>query len=81
MNIRTAYGEIIRQERAKQKLTLQQVAERAYMSRSYLHEIERGKKEPSSEFLMTILNSLDIDFPSFFEEVADYLRKESVDSR
>lgn len=81
MNIRTAYGEIIRKKRAEMQLTLQQVAERAYMSRGYLHEIEHGKKEPSSEYLMTILNTLDIDLPSFFEEVAEYLRKDTVDAR
>src|SRR4051812_50081307 len=48
---REAVGQELRQERQEVGRTLADVAEEAGVSTQYLSEIERGRKEPSSEVL------------------------------
>ena len=48
---REAVGHELRAERQRQERTLADVAEQAGVSTQYLSEIERGRKEPSSEIL------------------------------
>jgi len=56
-----AIGETLRAERNDRGLTLRQVAEGAHVSVSYLAEIERGEKDPSSRVLESISGSLGVD--------------------
>ena len=51
-------GQVLRAERIDQGRTLQQVAERAGVSPQYLSEVERGRKDPSSEMLESICGAL-----------------------
>ncbi len=51
-------GQVLRSERVEQRRTLRQVAERAGVSPQYLSEVERGRKEPSSEMLESICGAL-----------------------
>ncbi len=51
-------GQVLRSERIDRKRTLQQVAERAGVSPQYLSEVERGRKDPSSEMLESICGAL-----------------------
>ncbi|WP_051267596.1 helix-turn-helix domain-containing protein [Nakamurella lactea] len=51
-------GRVLRDERNRQHRTLGQVAERAGISPQYLSEVERGRKEPSSEMLASICGAL-----------------------
>lgn len=51
-------GQVLRDERNRQQRTLGQVAERAGISPQYLSEVERGRKEPSSEMLASICGAL-----------------------
>src|SRR4051794_3414195 len=51
-------GKVLRDERNRQERTLGQVAERAGISPQYLSEVERGRKEPSSEMLASICGAL-----------------------
>jgi DNA-binding XRE family transcriptional regulator len=53
-------GAEIRRRRLGERRTLQQVAERAGISPQYLSEIERGRKEPSSEMLGSICGALGV---------------------
>jgi transcriptional regulator with XRE-family HTH domain len=55
---REAVGHELRVERHRQARTLADVAERAGVSTQYLSEVERGRKEPSSEVLGAIQGSL-----------------------
>ena len=55
---REAVGEQLRAERRRQERTLVDVAERAGISTQYLSEIERGRKEPSSEVLGAVAGAL-----------------------
>jgi transcriptional regulator with XRE-family HTH domain len=57
---RQVAGAILRDRRLVQGRTLQQVATRAGVSPQYLSEIERGRKEPSSEMLASICGALGI---------------------
>jgi transcriptional regulator with XRE-family HTH domain len=51
MLYRVALGQVLRDERQAQGLTLRQVSGRARVALGYLSEIERGAKELSSELL------------------------------
>jgi len=56
---RELVGEELKEIRRSRRETLQVVAQRARVSTQYLSEIERGRKEPSSEILAAISASLD----------------------
>ena len=55
---REAVGQELREERHRQERTLTDVAERAGVSTQYLSEVERGRKEPSSEILGAVGGAL-----------------------
>lgn len=59
--LRTLLGGVLRQARHDQKRTLADVADAAGISVPYLSEIERGRKEPSSEMLAAVCGALDLD--------------------
>ncbi|TQF73871.1 helix-turn-helix transcriptional regulator [Rhodococcus spelaei] len=56
--LRAVYGEILRDERRDQDRTLAEVARAVGMSKQYLSEVERGRKEPSSEMLHSVCGAL-----------------------
>ncbi|MFV2144726.1 helix-turn-helix domain-containing protein [Isoptericola sp. G70] len=58
--LRHLVGAILRRARRRQERTLQEVASAARMSTAYLSEIERGRKEPSSEVLAAVCHALDL---------------------
>ncbi|MFB4422329.1 helix-turn-helix domain-containing protein [Streptomyces sp. QL37] len=55
---RDVVGDVLRRERTAQERTLKDVAEDARISVPYLSEIERGRKEASSEVLAAAARSL-----------------------
>lgn len=57
---RDVVGEALRRERLEQARTLREVAAAARMSMPYLSEIERGRKEASSEVLAAAARALGI---------------------
>jgi transcriptional regulator with XRE-family HTH domain len=63
-------GETLRAERNERGLTLKQVAEGAHVSVSYLAEIERGEKDPSSKVLESIAVGLDIEVSGLLIRIA-----------
>ena len=62
---REVTGAVLRQERRRQRRTLAQVAARAGMSVQYLSEVERGRKEASSEMLAAACGSLGLGLAVF----------------
>lgn len=54
MLYREALGEILREERLGQGMTLRMVAEQSTLALGYLSEIERGQKEISSDLLESL---------------------------
>src|SRR5687768_13086614 len=69
----SAIGETLRAERTERGLTLKQVAEGAHVSVSYLAEIERGEKDPSSRVLESIASGLDIEVSELLVRIASAL--------
>ena len=59
--LRTMIGEVLRRTRLAQGRTLADVARAARVSMPYLSEVERGRKEASSEVLAAICEALRID--------------------
>ena len=55
---REAVGHELRTERQQVDRTLADVAEQAGVSTQYLSEVERGRKEPSSEVLQAVAGAL-----------------------
>ncbi len=59
--LRTALGDVLRRTRIRQGRTLTDVAGAAKVSMPYLSELERGRKEASSEVLAAICGALGIE--------------------
>lgn len=55
---RDVVGDVLRRERLDQERTLKDVAEAARISMPYLSELERGRKEASSEVLAAAAHAL-----------------------
>jgi transcriptional regulator with XRE-family HTH domain len=73
MKLREAVGEALRRRRQAQGRTLREVAEAAGVSLTYLSEVERGRKEPSSEVLEAVCAALHLVLADLLFEVAETL--------
>jgi transcriptional regulator with XRE-family HTH domain len=71
MLLRHAIGFVLRRLRLERGKTLRELAEEARISLPYLSEIERGRKEASSEILGVLCRVLDITERQLLTEVAD----------
>ncbi|MFA9558156.1 helix-turn-helix domain-containing protein [Evansella sp. AB-rgal1] len=58
--VREKNGKHIRALRLLKGLTIEQLAEKAELSNTYLSDLERGKKDPSVTTLLKICYALDI---------------------
>ncbi|MGA5299731.1 helix-turn-helix domain-containing protein [Nucisporomicrobium flavum] len=67
--LRTVVGEVLRRRRQEQRRTLAEVARDANVSVQYLSEVERGRKEPSSEIVAAVCDSLGLDLVDLLAEV------------
>ena len=56
--LREVLGDVLRRARTTQGRTLRQVSDSARVSLGYLSEVERGRKEASSELLSAICDAL-----------------------
>jgi transcriptional regulator with XRE-family HTH domain len=67
--LRKIVGEVLRRIRLEQRRTLADVARAARVSMPYLSELERGRKEASSEVLAAICAALRVDLSDLLAEV------------
>ncbi len=67
---RKVVGEQLRAERTDRGERIADVAERAGMSPQYLSEIERGRKDPSSEMLAAVAGALGLTLQELSRRVA-----------
>ena len=76
-------GQRLRALRQEQRETISETAGRAGISPQYLSEIERGRKEPSSEMIAALAGALGTTLIGLTEQVAGDLRRlhGSVSSR
>ncbi len=72
---RAVSGAVLADERRRQRRTLAQVATRAGMSVQYLSELERGRKEASSEMLSAACGSLGLTLAEFASRCSGVLRR------
>lgn len=57
---REVTGELLRERRHERGEKLSETADRAGISTQYLSEVERGRKDPSSEVLSAVAGALDL---------------------
>jgi transcriptional regulator with XRE-family HTH domain len=72
---REALGHRLRALRAEHGETLAETASRAGISPQYLSEVERGRKEPSSEMIAALAGALDTTLADLTTQVAGDLRR------
>jgi transcriptional regulator with XRE-family HTH domain len=75
---REVLGQRLRELRLDQGETLSQTAGRAGISPQYLSEIERGRKEPSSEMIAALAGALGTTLTVLTEQVAGDLRRQQA---
>ena len=68
--LREAIGDRLRHARTNQRRTLREVSRAARVSLGYLSEVERGRKEASSELLAAICDALDLPLSALLHNVA-----------
>ena len=73
---REVLGRRLRVLRQEQQETLSETASRAGISPQYLSEIERGRKEPSSEMIAALAGALGTTLIDLTEHVAGDLRRQ-----
>ncbi|EOM77090.1 XRE family transcriptional regulator [Rhodococcus rhodnii] len=71
--LREALGESLRRTRVAQSRTLREVSNTARVSLGYLSEVERGRKEASSELLAAICEALDVPLSDVLVDVSENL--------
>ncbi|MDN5697282.1 MAG: helix-turn-helix domain-containing protein [Rubrobacter sp.] len=74
----SAIGETLRSIRNERSLTLRQVSEGSHVSVSYLAEIERGEKDPSSRVLESVAAGLDIEVSELLIKISAALEPAPV---
>ncbi len=75
---REVLGRRLRTLRLDQQETLAETAGRAGISPQYLSEIERGRKEPSSEMIAALAGALGTTLIGLTEQVTDDLRRQEA---
>lgn len=68
--LRRLLGDALRRNRLEQGRTLADVARAARVSMQYLSELERGRKEASSEILAALCDALGLDLTDLLAEAS-----------
>jgi len=79
--LRQVIGNVFRRIRLERGITLRELAELAQVSVPYLSEIERGRKEASSEILAAICRALGLELSDLLHEVQFDLAASQVPQR
>ncbi|MFC0262394.1 helix-turn-helix domain-containing protein [Fontibacter flavus] len=67
MDIKVAYGEKVKAIRKSQNVSQEKLAELADLDRTYISDIENGKRNVSIETVYKIAKALEKPMVSFFE--------------
>ena len=79
--VREVVGDVLRRARTSQGRTLREVSDSARVSLGYLSEVERGRKEPSSELLNAICDALEVPLSEVLIGAGEQLAREERDAR
>jgi transcriptional regulator with XRE-family HTH domain len=74
--LREVIGDVLRQARTEQGRTLREVSDDARVSLGYLSEVERGRKEASSELLSAICGALEVPMSRVLSEAGEELARQ-----
>jgi transcriptional regulator with XRE-family HTH domain len=80
MLLRHALGDIVRSRRQALGLTLRDVARTGQISLPYLSEVERGRKEASSEIIQAICGVLRLDLAELLLDAAVLVNQSAAGS-
>ena len=78
MLYRQALGQVLKQTRLEQGLTLRKVSSKAPLALGYLWEVENGQKEISSEILERLACSLKTDVAELAIQTGLYLAGSTI---
>jgi transcriptional regulator with XRE-family HTH domain len=73
--LREVIGDALRRARTSQGRTLREVSYAARVSLGYLSEVERGRKEASSELLNAICDALDVPLSKLLIDAGEQLAR------
>lgn len=76
--VRRLLGDVLRQERLRQGRTLRDISALARVSLGYISEIERGRKEASSECLAAICGALRVPLSAVLADVSGEIAREEA---
>jgi len=74
--VREVVGDVLRRARTSQGRTLREVSDSARVSLGYLSEVERGRKEPSSELLNAICDALEVPLSAVLTDAGERMARE-----
>jgi transcriptional regulator with XRE-family HTH domain len=77
--LREVIGDVLRRARISQGRTLREVSDAARVSLGYLSEVERGRKEASSELLSAICGALDVPLSRVLSDAGEDMAHEERD--
>jgi len=66
MNIKLKIGQRIRELRKELQISQEALAYKAEVDRTYVTDVENGRRNVSIEILERLLNALDVSFSEFF---------------
>jgi len=73
--LREVIGDVLRQARLSQGRTLREVSDDARVSLGYLSEVERGRKEASSELLGAICGALEVPLSRVLTDAGETMER------
>jgi transcriptional regulator with XRE-family HTH domain len=73
--LREVIGDVLRQARLSQGRTLREVSDGARVSLGYLSEVERGRKEASSELLSAICGALEVPLSRVLTDAGESMER------
>jgi transcriptional regulator with XRE-family HTH domain len=73
--LREVIGDVLRRARTAQGRTLREVSDSARVSLGYLSEVERGRKEASSELLSAICSALDVPLSRVLSDAGERMAR------
>ena len=76
--LREVIGDVLRRARTEQGRTLREVSDSARVSLGYLSEVERGRKEASSELLSAICGALDVPLSRVLSDAGDEMARQEI---
>ena len=68
MNIKEKFGQKVKILREEKGLSIENLANISNVDRNYISDIEKGKRNVSIEIIEIIINGLESDFETFFND-------------